>query len=99
MLNENAVRLLTAFSFLSAVHDRPRRCFTKTIHLRHDVWDFGDMSGRFLEGLILARNMFDPTKSMLQDEGRIRGFLGSHLGPDGLVMNPDKHDVDHMFAQ
>jgi hypothetical protein len=72
---------------------------SKPIRLRHDVWDFGDMSGRFLEGLILARNMFDPTKSMLQDEGRIRGFLSSHLGPDGLVMNPDKHDVDHMFAQ
>ena len=24
---------------------------SKPIRLRHDVWDFGDMSGRFLEGL------------------------------------------------
>jgi hypothetical protein len=72
---------------------------SKPIRLRHDVWDIGDMSGRFLEGLILARNMFEPTSSMLRDEGRIREFLSSHLGPDGLVMNPDKHDVDHMFAQ
>jgi hypothetical protein len=72
---------------------------SKPVRLHHNVWDFGDMSGRFLEGLILARNIFEPTTRMLQDEERIRGFLGSLLGPDGLVMNPDTHSVDHMFAQ
>ena len=72
---------------------------SKPIRLRHDVWDFGDMSGRFLEGLILARNMFEPTDGMLRDEARIRGFLTSLLRPDGLVMNPDQRGVDHMFAQ
>jgi hypothetical protein len=72
---------------------------SKPIRLHHDIWDFGDMSGRFLEGLILARNMFDPISSMLHDEGRIRKFLISLLGPDGLVMNPDQHGIDHMFAQ
>ncbi len=72
---------------------------SKPIRLRHDVWDFGDMSGRFLEGLILARNMFEPTNNMLRDEARIRGFLTSLQSSDGLVMNPDRRDVDHMFAQ
>ena len=72
---------------------------SKPIRLRHDVWDFGDMSGRFLEGLILARNMFEPSAEMLVNETRIRTFLLSLLGTSGLVMNPDKQDVDHMFAQ
>jgi hypothetical protein len=71
----------------------------KPTRLRHDIWDFGDMSGRFLEALILARHMFEPTSRMLQDEARIRAFLSSLFGPDGLVMNPDQHGVDHMFAQ
>jgi hypothetical protein len=72
---------------------------SKPIRLRHDIWDFGDMSGRFLEALIIARNMFVPTTSMLQDEARIRGFLFGLQGNDGLIMNHDQGAVDHMFAQ
>lgn len=72
---------------------------SKPVRLHHDIWDFGDMSGRFLEGLILARNMFEPNSSMLQDEGRIRRFFVSLLGTDGLVQNPDQHGIDHLFAQ
>jgi hypothetical protein len=67
--------------------------------LRHDVWDFGDMSGRFLEALILARNMIEPTATMLQAEVRIRNFLGSLMSSNGLVMNPDLGRHDHMFSQ
>jgi hypothetical protein len=67
--------------------------------LRHDVWDFGDMSGRFLEALILARNVVEPTTPLLQAEARIRFFLGSLLTSRGLVMNPDTGNADHMFSQ
>jgi len=67
--------------------------------LRHDVWDFGDMSGRFLEALIMARNMIEPTTTMRQAEARIRKFLESLQGSSGLVMNPDQGRPDHMFSQ
>jgi hypothetical protein len=67
--------------------------------LRHDVWDIGDMSGRFLEALVLARNMIEPTANMLQAERRIRQFLDTLLGSSGLVMNPDQKGADHMFSQ
>lgn len=67
--------------------------------LRHDVWDFGDMSGRFLEALILARNMIEPTAVMLEAEQRVRNFLGSLISSNGLVMNPDQGKQDHMFSQ
>jgi hypothetical protein len=67
--------------------------------LRHDVWDCGDMSGRFLEALILARNIIEPTDAMLQGEQRIRNFLYSLIGSSGLVMNPDLDRHDHMFSQ
>ena len=70
--------------------------------LSHSVWDIGDMSGRFLEALVLARNMIEPTANMLQAEGRIRNYLDSLMGPSGLVMNPDQKGADHtdhMFSQ
>lgn len=67
--------------------------------LRHDVWDFGDMSGRFLEGLVLARNMMEASAGMLEAEQRIRSYLDSLLGSTGLVMNPDQGTHDHMFSQ
>ena len=57
------------------------------------------MSGRFLEALILARNMIEPTATMLQAEQRIRSFLGSLMSSNGLVMNPDQGRHDHMFSQ
>jgi hypothetical protein len=67
--------------------------------LRHDVWDIGDMSGRFLEGLVLSRNMIEPTPEALLAEQRIRTYLNSQLGSDGLVTHADGKGPDHMFSQ
>lgn len=67
--------------------------------LRHEVWDYGDTSGRFLEGFITARNMIEPTEEMRTNERRIRAFLYSLFGPDGIVHNPESKQPDHMFAQ
>lgn len=67
--------------------------------LGHDVWDIGDMSGRPLEALILARNMVEPAQDALLAERHIRNFLLSNLGSYGLVMNSDRSAPDHMFSQ
>jgi len=67
--------------------------------LRHDVWDIGDMSGRFLEALVLARNMTAPTTDTLLAEQRIREFLNAQLGSEGLVVHEDRKGPDHMFSQ
>jgi hypothetical protein len=67
--------------------------------LRHDVWDFGDTSGRFLEALILARQMIPPDPAMTTVEDRIRRFLNSLFDSTGLVYNPKLKQPDHMFAQ
>src|SRR3954471_23581529 len=45
--------------------------------LRHDVWDFGDTSGRFVEAFILARQMIQPDPAMIIAEKRIRQFFNS----------------------
>jgi len=71
----------------------------KPVRLRHDVWDFGDTGGRFLEALILARQMVRPTSAMLLYEERSRRFVNSLIGPDGLVENPETQRADHMFSQ
>ena len=67
--------------------------------LRHDVWDFGDTSGRFLEALILARQMIPSDPAMITAEDRIRRFLNSLFDSTGLVYNPALKQPDHMFAQ
>ena len=67
--------------------------------LRHDSWDHGDMSGRFLEGLILARHMVPASADMLQAEARIRAYLVSVLGSAGVIVNPDTGRRDHPFSQ
>ncbi|MGI9072471.1 MAG: hypothetical protein ACR2JB_14415 [Bryobacteraceae bacterium] len=67
--------------------------------LRHDIWDFGDTSGRFLEGLILARQMIQPDPAMIIAEKRIRRFFNSLFDSTGLVYNPALKQADHMFAQ
>ena len=67
--------------------------------LRHDVWDFGDTGGRFLEALILARQMIPATPEMVTGEQRMRQFVLSLLGEQGVIWNPDKKAPDHMFAQ
>jgi len=70
----------------------------KPVRLRHDNWDFGDTSGRFLEALILARQMIPASSEMQFGEERIRRFLLS-LFQDGVIANPDQKAPDHMFAQ
>jgi hypothetical protein len=67
--------------------------------LRHDVWDFGDTGGRFLEALVMARQMIPPTAEMLTAEQRIRNFVNSLFGPDDLIQNPERQEPDHMFSQ
>jgi hypothetical protein len=67
--------------------------------LRHDVWDFGDTSGRFLEALILARQMIPPDPAMNTAKERIRIFFYSLFDSTGLVYNPVLKQPDHMFAQ
>jgi hypothetical protein len=71
----------------------------RPVALRHDVWDYGDTSGRFLEAFITSRHMIAPGREDRVNEGRIRAFLNSLIGPDGLVHNPDTKQPDHMFAQ
>jgi hypothetical protein len=77
---------------IDVVNGRPAR-------LRHDVWDFGDTSGRFLEALILARQMIPPDPAMSTAEDRIRTFFNSLFDSTGLVYNPVLKQPDHMFAQ
>ena len=71
----------------------------RPIRLRHKVWDFGDTSGRFLEALILARQMVPATPEMMKGEHHIRQFLLSLFDERGVIWNPDQKTPDHMFAQ
>jgi hypothetical protein len=66
--------------------------------LVHERWDLGDTSGRFLEGFVMARQMFSPSPLMQRSEQRIREFLNS-LFKDGVVSGEDPKSIDHMFAQ
>jgi hypothetical protein len=67
--------------------------------LRHDIWDFGDTSGRFVEAFILARQMVQPDPAMITAEKRINRFFNSLFDSTGLVYNPALKQPDHMFAQ
>jgi hypothetical protein len=77
---------------IDVVNGRPTR-------LRHDIWDFGDTSGRFLEALILARQMVEPDRDAIIAEERIRRFFNSLFDSSGLIYNPMLKQPDHMFAQ
>jgi hypothetical protein len=77
---------------VEVVNHRPTR-------LRHDVWDFGDTGGRFLEALILARQMTPATPEMLNGERHVRSFVMALLNDQDIVWNPDQKRPDHMFAQ
>lgn len=71
----------------------------RPVAVRHDVWDYGDTSARFLEAFITARHMIAPSEEMWVNERRIRSFLISLIGPDGIVHNPETKQPDHMFSQ
>lgn len=67
--------------------------------LRHSEWDFGDTTGRFLEGLIEVRQVVAATRDALRGEQRIREYLYSLLGTSGVVFDPERRAPDHMFSQ
>jgi len=71
----------------------------RPVRLRHDVWDFGDTSARFLEALILARQMVPATPEMMTGEHHIRRFPLALFDERGVIWNPDQKAPDHMFAQ
>src|SRR6185437_5386504 len=58
-----------------------------------------DTSGRFVEALILARQMIPADPAMTTAENRIRRFFYSLFDSTGLVYNPILKKPDHMFAQ
>src|ERR1051325_6803727 len=51
----------------------------------HMDWDVGDMTGRYLETLINARAMGIHSPELALTEERLRRYLLSVIGPDGLV--------------
>ena len=65
----------------------------------HASWDLGDMTGRYLEGLILTRRMGVSRPELSRAEERLGHYLLKLLGPDGLVHDPSSGAVDHSFSQ
>jgi hypothetical protein len=65
----------------------------------HASWDLGDMTGRYLEGLILARRMGVCEPELSEAEGRLQRYLLKLLGSDGLVHDPKSGALDHSFSQ
>ncbi len=65
----------------------------------HASWDLADMTGRYLESLILARRMGVSSLELSEAEGRLQRFLFEILGPDGLVHDPQTGAIDHSFSQ
>jgi len=65
----------------------------------HASWDLGDMTGRYLEGLILTRRMGVSRPEFSAAEERLGRYLLRLLGPDGLVHDPKTGAVDHSFSQ
>jgi len=65
----------------------------------HASWDLGDMTGRYLEGLILTRRMGAGRPEFSVAEGQLGRYLLKLLGPDGMVHDPHSGAVDHSFSQ
>ena len=65
----------------------------------HASWDLGDMTGRYLEGLVLARRMGITSPELSEAEARLEKYLFKLLGPDGLVHEPVSGAIDHSFSQ
>ncbi len=65
----------------------------------HAGWDLGDMTGRYLEALILARRMGIRAPELSEAEARLQQFLLKILGTDGLVHDPKSGIIDHSFSQ
>ncbi len=69
------------------------------VSAEHASWDLGDMTGRYLEGLLLARHMGISEPALSEAEGRLGRYLLKLLGPDGLVHDPASGAIDHPFSQ
>jgi hypothetical protein len=65
----------------------------------HQMWDLGDMTGRYLEGLIIARRMGVSSADLSLAEGRLGRYLLSLLGSDGLVHDPVTGAANNSFSQ
>lgn len=69
---------------------------------RHASWDYCDIAGRFVDALLLARQMTGSTTGM-EEEVRLRAFLLARANPDdGLFYNAEapwsRYEAD-MFCQ
>jgi len=57
------------------------------------------MTGRYLESMIMSRRMIGPRPNWTEAEGRLLSFLLSLFDERGLIIDIDKNDADHAFAQ
>ena len=68
--------------------------------LRHGSWDLGDMTGRYLESMVMTRRMVGTKQEWTLAEERLLSFLLSLLkNPLDIVLDIDKNVPDHAFAQ
>ncbi|MBN1899696.1 glycoside hydrolase family 127 protein [Candidatus Sumerlaeota bacterium] len=68
--------------------------------LKHGSWDLGDMTGRYLESMVMARRMTQPRDEWTFAEQRLLDFLKLLLHNDlHIVMDIDKNAPDHAFSQ
>ncbi len=59
----------------------------------HSYWDFNDIAGRYVDGLVLARAMTG-RQDGAQAEAHLREFLWAQQDPaDGLFYNPEGEDA------
>lgn len=65
----------------------------------HSIWDAGDMTGRYLESLILARRMGITSPKLSEAEWRLQKFLFQCIRDDGLVHDPQTGNIDNSFSQ
>jgi len=68
-------------------------------YLKHGSWDLGDMTGRFLESMVMARGMVGENQNWAECQTRLLDFLYSLFGSNDLIMDIDKDEPDHTFAQ
>lgn len=62
---------------------------------RHANWDFGDITGRFVDALILARQMTEDTRGQEVEEALRKLLLSTFSEGDGLSYRPDTPWSDH----
>src|SRR4051794_5185587 len=71
---------------------------TEPPRLEHQSWDYCDMSGRWVNGLLLGRLMTGITRYEGQEAG-LRRFLIERAHPgDGLFYNMDAADIGSQWS-